>query len=153
MKRYSKPNKGFTIVELMVAALISSIMAITVGSMLYYSYLAWSRNRDTVEMQRDATISMDMIARAIRPAYGADVQASGSTLTVGSKSFYVNSGNLWYDPDTDPAISGDEVEIVYGKVNSLSFVEDTTLHTVSVDMVLQNKVDTITVSAVIGYRT
>ena len=82
-------EKGLTIVELMVGIIIVSVLTLTIGSMLYYTYLSWFRNRDTVELQRDGTIAMDMIARAIRPHKGTVIGATngGSTLIAGGEKF------------------------------------------------------------------
>lgn len=75
-------KKGFTAVELMVAMVSGSVLAITAGTMLFYGYLGWQRNLVNTEVQRDATFAMDFISRAIRPAIATNVVAGGSTIKI-----------------------------------------------------------------------
>lgn len=63
-----KKSDGFTIIELMVSMIAFSILALAVGSMLYYGWLGWRRNTDYVAMQRDAMIAMRVVEHRIRNA-------------------------------------------------------------------------------------
>ncbi|MBN3037932.1 MAG: type II secretion system protein [Candidatus Omnitrophica bacterium] len=145
-----RKKRGFTIVELMVGIVVSSILALTAGTMLVFISLSWRRGTDSTELQRDATFAMDMFSRAIRPGHTSYIQASGSTLIAGAKSFYLSGTSLWYDPDM--GTTGDEVEIIKDKVSSLTFTKDPTAHSVDINMVLQDSPDSITLNAEITYR-
>ena len=159
-----RKEKGITIVELMVGIIIASVLVLTIGSMLFYSYLNWFRNQDAVELHRDATIAMDMIARAIRPHKGTAIGANGgSTLTAGSELFYLlqesgppplNLWSLWHDPNT--AIAGDEIKIIENKIPtaaSLAFTKFGALRFVQVSMTLtDDNAQSITVQSTINYR-
>ena len=143
-----KNEKGFGLAELMVGMVISSILALTAGMMLYSIFLSWHRNKNAIESQRDGTIALYMMSRAIRPATNSSVAASGSTLTIGNKSFYLNASSLWHDPDTGSP--GDEIEIIRNNVSNLSFVKDSTMHSVAINITL---LDGLVLDSVIGYRT
>ena len=97
MKRVINTKAGFSIVELMMGILASSIMALAVGSILYYAWLGWAQNSAAAEMQRDASISMRFIAREIHRSAIDDISA-GATLTCthtnGTYTFVQNGGTL-----------------------------------------------------------
>lgn len=149
---------GFTIVELMAAVMISSILAVTVGAMLYCAYTNWNKNSKAIELQRDLALAMDMIARVARPASGADITASGPSLTVISgltaKSFYLSGNSLYYDPDIN--MPNNEIVLIDNKVVSLSFSKDLEYdppHCVHiVDMALQDGSMNTAVDTLIAYR-
>ena len=63
-----KKSEGFTIIELMVSMIAFSILALAVGSMLYYGWLGWRRNTDSVAMQRDAVVALRIVEHRIRNA-------------------------------------------------------------------------------------
>jgi prepilin-type N-terminal cleavage/methylation domain-containing protein len=150
IRKFYKRCRGFTIIELMVAMVIGSILAITAGSMLYYIFLTWHRNTDEVELQRDATIAMNMISRAIRAATANDIQAASQSLVIKNKTFYNTNSSLWYDPDT--TIANNEIEIINNKVNSISFINNAPEHSIGIDIELQDGVKSTAVSSTISYR-
>lgn len=86
-KQISK--RGFTIVELMIALLVSSILILTAGIMLYYGWRAWHRNSVKMALQGDAIYAMDVLDRAIRPANNAylEIINAGSELKQSNKNF------------------------------------------------------------------
>lgn len=109
MKR-SKHNAGFTIIELMVVLAAASVLAITAGMTLVFGHSGWHRNNAAMELQRDATLAMYRLSRAVRGASAADVTTSASQLTIQTTEFRVNGDHLIYDPNT--GTDGDEVVIV-----------------------------------------
>ena len=50
----------------MVGIMAASILSITIGIMLFYSYQGWRRMQESAEMQRDASLAMNTMAAAIR---------------------------------------------------------------------------------------
>lgn len=68
-----KTKEGFTLVELLVAMLAFSIMILAVGLMLVYGWLGWRQTTHSVNMQRDAVLAMEQIAREIRTSNIADI--------------------------------------------------------------------------------
>ena len=59
-------RKGFTIVELLVAMTAFSVMILAVGLLLVYGWDGWRKSTHSVNMQRDAVLAMEQIAREIR---------------------------------------------------------------------------------------
>ena len=147
----NKKHSGFTLIELMISIIISSILALTAGIMIYYSYETWNKSKIAVELQRDATFAMDILSRNIRPSNHSDIQTSGSTITIGNKSFYlVGPRSLWHDPNN--SVAGDENIIVDNKVTTLAFSKNDLLRSVEIYMVLEDGTETITLDNSIEYR-
>jgi prepilin-type N-terminal cleavage/methylation domain-containing protein len=156
MKR-PEHNAGFTMVELMVALAAASILAITAGTTLVYSYSGWYRNNAALELQRDATLAMYRLSRAVRGASAADVTTplagqSAARLTIKTTEFRVNEKHLLYDPDT--GIDGNEVVIVDGRLKTFTATNLSTGIGVSIVLELQNEnSDEITITnATIAFR-
>lgn len=59
---------GFTLVELMLVAVLASIVGLSVGSLLVFANRALIRNTRMVEMQRDVSLAMDVISRGLLTA-------------------------------------------------------------------------------------
>ena len=149
----NKKSGGFTLVELMAAMVISTILALTGGLMLYHASVAWRKDSEAVELQRDATFAMDIISRAIRPATHSDIdiQNSGLTLIIGNKAFYLQgSASLEYDPDD--TVSGDETIIINNKVSGLSFLQHAPSRSIRVNLVLADGAETTALDTVVRYR-
>ena len=64
--KIKKQSAGFTIMELLVAMIAFSVLILLVGSMLVFSWLGWRDNKESVSMQRDAVIAMNLISKQIR---------------------------------------------------------------------------------------
>jgi len=62
----AKSKRGFSIIEMMVAMAAFAVMALTVGSMLFYGWLGWRDNFESVAMQRDAMVAMRIMGKEIR---------------------------------------------------------------------------------------
>jgi len=108
--RTKRERRGLTIIELMVATAAGAIVAVTAGSMLYYGHVAWRQNNALVDIQRDATVALGAIGRAVRGsvgvAVGAELRATNAAGVV--RRFHVvnvgGNGLLYEQPDTqDPA--------------------------------------------------
>ncbi|RLA59006.1 MAG: hypothetical protein DRR04_09615 [Gammaproteobacteria bacterium] len=76
--KIKKQCSGFTIVELMVGMVAFSIMVLAVGSMLVFGWLGWRDTKESVGMQRDAVITMNMIAREIRNSNIDQISGDGN---------------------------------------------------------------------------
>ncbi|MFC1708751.1 PilW family protein [Candidatus Omnitrophota bacterium] len=149
-------RSGFSLVELMVCIVISAILALTLGTMLYYIFVAWRNNSDQVEIQRDATFSMDMLSRKIRPASFSQISLPDSTtLNIASESFYLvagtNANSLYYDPDT--SVSSDEIELIRDRVTALEFINNSPLRSITINMGLTQGRESLALDeTTIGYR-
>lgn len=92
MTRVDTKN-GFSLVELMVAALATSILALTFGSTLYFVFNGWQHNMAAVELQNSAYFAMRTIAKEVRLASSKDMAVTAQSLTLGAASpvFSVNT--------------------------------------------------------------
>lgn len=112
-------KSGFGLVEMMVAALAASILALIVGSMLVSGWTGWKRYNDSVAMQRDSSLALRRIAKEIRRTPMANITV-GSTLicinTNGTYKFSVNNSG-----DLNLENSGTDFPLVRGMVASLGF--------------------------------
>lgn len=144
MNGKNKSRGGFTLVEMMVAALAFGIMMLVVGSMLYYAWLAWKRNNEVVAMQRNATIAMMMLSKEIRnstysaitPGAGISFSDSGASFTESGNRIVLNDGTIVVD---DGLVTGSfitrklEEEDAAGTTNQwveVNFTLETTIETV-----------------------
>ena len=87
MNRFKK-STGFSLIELMVASMAMSILALTIGSMIYFSYKGWQQNLDAVELQRTGYLAMRTIASEIRHSHPtiAPVSSNQKVLTLSADS-------------------------------------------------------------------
>lgn len=86
-------KSGFGMLELMLAMVATSIMALMVGSMLVYGWQGWKRNLDSVNMQRDVSLAMRVIAKEIRrtPLDNIDTSNASSLTCVNDAGTYTFS--------------------------------------------------------------
>jgi len=145
-------TQGFTIVELMVGALAGAVIAITVGTMLFYAYLAWSRHTNAVELQRDGSIAVDMITRKVRQVAVGDVSIGPGLLiisnNVGESQFAESGNDLVWDPDTTSG--GDEYTVISG--NLTEFTPSKMDNGIKVILDLQNNDERMKIDTVIAPR-
>jgi hypothetical protein len=144
----------------MVGMLLGSILAFTIGIMLYSSFLGWFRTNAGVEMDRDARVSVEMFSWNIRPATFTDIEIpdpshSNPSIRIGNKSFYLasNAGapySLWFDPDR--TVANNEKEVIRKRVSAFNFVRNDPLHSVTISMTLQEKTDSLTYQSTICFR-
>ena len=92
-------KSGFTLVELMVVALAFSILALATGSMLVFGWQGWKRMNDSVDMQRDASLAMRVMAREVRKSTIANITVGSGQLGCVNPDgeaigFAVSGGNL-----------------------------------------------------------
>lgn len=139
---------GFTLIEIIVALVSASVLALTAGLMIYYAFLAWTRVSDTVEVQRDASLASYMICRRIRGAMVSEVTSPGQglsadVLAIPPRAFYPAGSDLAYnpagrmlvyDPDTDPGSVDDEVVLVNNRLDSFVCTHVTNGIRVSLDL-------------------
>lgn len=111
-KRYSK--RGFTIMELMVAMIAFSVMVLTVGIILVFSWKSWVNYRDQLAMQRDASLAMLMISKEIRNATYDDITDGTSISFAGSGFSFTPSGN--------DLLRSDGMKVVDGWLSENSFI-------------------------------
>jgi Tfp pilus assembly protein PilW len=114
MRCYGKSKQGYSLIELLAAALAASVLALTAGTMLFHAYDAWDENHAAVNVHREGRHAMDMLTRAIRDASFVQILTAengnlviDNTVGVGTTRFWLTGRDLMYDPDT--ATDGNEV--------------------------------------------
>lgn len=87
-----RSKKGFTLVELMVAASIFSIVLFSAGTMIVAESRNAIHNRRIVDMQRDASLTINTIGNRIRRAY----VDTGEVSQTGHNTIYFESSKASY---------------------------------------------------------
>lgn len=130
-------SKGFTLIELTLAMVAGSVLAITAGALLVFLTRETTRSRQMTELQADMRVAVPTVYRLIRESSGGNVTAplvsqTGTVFTVGTKSVFranaaltasATGNSLVYDPNT--ARSGDELVLSRGWVTNFSCVRYT----------------------------
>ena len=80
MKR--KVQKGFTLIELIIAMFTSTIVIVAAGLILFYGQKSWNNTWQRVNLQRDASYVMQRMSRSIKAGTSAKVEADGKGLRV-----------------------------------------------------------------------
>ncbi len=119
---------GFTMVELLAAAVASAVLALALGSILYFSYAALRRNNEQLATQRDLAYAMDVIQREVRLCSPSDVQVDATGFTLATNFLYSvrrrvydsRTGDLVYDPNV--SIGGDEQILINDRLVGFSSV-------------------------------
>ena len=143
MKRRSHRQGGFSLVELLVALTAASILALTMGAMMWSATLSWKRTGQSLELQRDMRASMDVITRMTRSATNL-LFSTGMVFTAqfsdrSPVSVYVATSRLFYDPNT--TVANNEVRLTTSQVGQ--FAIQFTGRTAIVTLRLQNSDDAI----------
>lgn len=98
-KNLNSQVNGFTLVELMIALLIGSIVIASVYTVFISQHRSYNAQENVVEMQQNLRVSMDMLVYDIRSA-GYDPNNLGAGITVAG----VN--NLTFTREDDDAANG-----------------------------------------------
>ena len=126
-------RRGLTIVELLVAMVSASVLALTAGVILVFCFRTLRANGDVVGLQRDVDIATRTLYRAIRSTRGYQVSlpapgATGARLTIDNRSFYragpdlsPNAGGAYLVYDADTGSAGGEQVLVNGTLSSFTF--------------------------------
>jgi prepilin-type N-terminal cleavage/methylation domain-containing protein len=85
-----RASGGFTLVELMVGVMASAILALTVGAMLFVTYRGWQSIQSVAAMERDGSLAMDTMRRAIRGSSSSRWVSASCRLDV-----YTNAAVAW----------------------------------------------------------
>jgi hypothetical protein len=153
MKRQA--TNGFTIVELAVGMLAASILAVTLGVMLFVGYTNWTRTTRALDMQRDTTLAMQTLMRVLRGASLGGVDLSQShridfTTNGVTQSFFQQGSNLLYNPNLTGG--GTAFPLVRDRMVPASFTVSNITKGVGVSLQVREGSETMTLSAGIRLR-
>jgi len=108
-------QRGFTLIEVMITVVISSIVIFSIGTILFtmQNYWAWAATR--LDLNRNASLAMDKLASEIRRGRADSVFVADS-LRIGDRYFKVDGdGNLIFFDGSKP------LTLIKGDVSSFSF--------------------------------
>ncbi|MCK4447054.1 MAG: prepilin-type N-terminal cleavage/methylation domain-containing protein [Candidatus Marinimicrobia bacterium] len=131
-------QNGFTLIELMITILISSIVVITVGTMLFTSQKYFTDGSKQVRLQRDYSLIVEFLSDDIRSgiADSSYIYADSSTVSTGPAvnggrclkvGLTVTEKQLFFQGDKDFVIispGGTKVRLVTGVIDTLWFYYD-----------------------------
>ena len=147
-------KRGYSLIELLAAALAASVLALTAGIMIFQSYGAWEDNHAAVNVHRDARHAMDMLTRAVRAASPSQiVTAENDNLVIdnavgaGATRFWRDERKLMYDPDT--AVSGDD-ELVKDAITT--FTVSSTATAITIQLRLDRDGEALLLDSVTAFR-
>jgi type II secretory pathway component PulJ len=80
MKR--KRQKGFTLMELVIATFTGTIVIVAAGMILFFGQRTWNSTWDRVELQRDASYAMLRMTQDIKAGVSAQVESNGEGLKI-----------------------------------------------------------------------
>ncbi len=80
MKR--KRQKGFTLIELIIAIIIGTIVILAAGTILVFGNRYWSNAWKKTNLQRDASYAMFRVSRAIQAGRSAQLEGDGQGLKI-----------------------------------------------------------------------
>lgn len=97
-----RAKAGFSMAELVLGMLSAAILAVTVGSILFYMNKAVARNSAVADLERDALVALRTLDTAIRAASTnpAPVVTTNQLRIVAggnTRTFSVVGGNLYYN--------------------------------------------------------
>ena len=108
----SAPERGFTLIELMIAMLLGLIVVGGVSSIFLANQQTYRSNEALSEVQEGARVAFELLARDIRVAGLAGCNTTsgrvGNTLNSSSTNWFANWNNAligYDDATTDPALS------------------------------------------------
>lgn len=151
------PGQGFTLIELLMAGLSAAVLVVTMSTMLFYGYVTWGRNTQSVDLHRDATLAMQTLERSLRQATAAGVDLSQPDRIVVSnqaastfQSFYQQANDLVYNPNVNGG--GVPFTLVQGSVMSSGFTHSSITRGVSVQLRLQGGAETLDMNGSVHFR-
>ena len=153
---------GFTLVELMAAAVAASILAITAGTMLFQAYNSWTSNHNAINLHRDGSYAINLITRAVRNGSSSNiVRAVNNNLILSNVKmnnsaapatvrFYRRRTDLIYDPDTSK--SGDENTLIKNGIKFFGVYTNTAPGTIRVRMRIQHDEESLILDSISAFR-
>ena len=78
----AKKRKGFTLMEVVTAMGISTIVILAGGAVLVASHIRWNKAWNDVNLQRDASYTMLELTNSIRACAAATVESNGTAIRI-----------------------------------------------------------------------
>jgi len=136
---FSSGQEGFTVVEVLIAAVIMALVITGAISIYMMSHTAWREGSTQIALQRNASLAMEKMVRGVDGRNGVR-EANDVTCPIDTdirytsgidgiqRRFWLNGSEIWHTPDYSIDEDGDPI---VKDVSNLQF-------TVSGDMVTIN---------------
>jgi prepilin-type N-terminal cleavage/methylation domain-containing protein len=119
----TRSQKGFTLIELMIAVITAVILLLATGTVLFIAQVSWNSAWQKVNLQRDASYAMLKMGRSIKAASSATIDDDGKTIKI-----YGEDGSwttFFLGQESNALISQVEGQypevIINGRVEDLAF--------------------------------
>lgn len=133
-------NRGFTLTEVLIVAGVSIAVALAAAVAYQGTVRSWRGTAALLELQRDASLGIELVQNRARAANRIDVSAAGDSIdvyyeTAGGESlagrYYVDASGYLRDLNGTALAAG---------VDSLGFTQNG--GTLNIDMILKNDIGT-----------
>ena len=144
---------GFTLVELMIATLLGSLLVVATGVMLSSSYRELEHSKSSLKLQREMTFAIDVLRQDIHNAAKTNISVTASQISIqhpGYVKTYTKQGlDLICDPNS--TVSNDEIALIDGLLVNFSPVLETNLG-IRTTLSLAQDGRTSTIQTLAGFR-
>jgi prepilin-type N-terminal cleavage/methylation domain-containing protein len=117
---YHSRRAGFTLVEILAATAVSSLLVLALGIMLVKGYEEVAARTAFLDLQTDAAISMETIRYAVMNSNETNIVLGASAIDfqegATTKRIEAQGANLVFDPDI--RVTGDEAILVFGRLTA-----------------------------------
>ena len=132
----TKRQNGFTLIELMVASIIGSIVILGVGMMLTTGLIFWQKAWQKANLQRDASYALQRISRSLKSANAAEMQNGGKAIKIYQQADEIEIFLDEASSDLKYQLNGGQPQIILeGNVKVLGFILE--VNKVRIDLELQ----------------
>ena len=136
MKR--ERQKGFTLIELIIAAFTGTIVIVAAGMILFFAQRTWNSTWDRTNLQRDASYAMLRMTRDIKAGVSAQVEDNGKGLRIFNGAdwvrFFTTSGGSLLTLKRETSGGGSET-VIEDNMQAVQF--NVTGNTVTLDLKLK----------------
>lgn len=121
MKIKPKSQKGFTLIELVIAIVAGVVLVLAAGIILFIGQIFWNQAWKKANLQRDASYVMLRMSRSIKAGTAAEVADDGKTVKIYRSGDYIRF--FWVEGTRDlrSQTEGKPEIILNNKVEDLQF--------------------------------
>jgi competence protein ComGC len=153
MNMKSNCNKGTTLIEMIIAFAISSVIFLILGFVMERSIGSCNKGFKRMNMMQNADTAVFIIEKALREGMDSDITAAGRTITISNGSGLVS--NIWQENDLIRAcLNGGATIYILENVKSLNFsIAPTTAPAIQYGIVMENNDQVYKATATIRHRS
>ena len=118
----TKGQKGFTLIEVMIAIVASVILLLAAGTALVSGHTFWNKAWEKVNLQRDASYAMLKISHSIKEGMSAELESDGKAVKIYRETDWIRFFLEEASNNLKCQIEGGEPQtVVNGKVEDVTF--------------------------------